>query len=81
MASRAWSPTLAGVVSGLLEARLAGAEGVRPVGDAVGLVSVPAQRPVTPAVVQLGVCTAHGRTHGRTAVRDCELGLLSSVCC
>ena len=57
-APRAWPLTLAGVVSSLLEAWLAGAEGVGPVGDAVGLVSVSTQGPVTPAVVQLGVCTS-----------------------
>lgn len=55
--------TFTGVVSRLLEAWLAGAEGVRPVGDAVGLVSVPTQCPVTPAVIQLGVCKgAHENT-------------------
>lgn len=42
-------------MSDLVEARLAGAEGVGAVGDAVRLVSVAALGPVTPAVVQLGI--------------------------
>ena len=50
-------PTSTGAMSGLLEARLAGAEGVCAVGDAVGLVAVPALGPVAPAVIHLGVCT------------------------
>lgn len=40
----------------LVEARLAGAEGVGAVGDAVRLVTVTTLSPVAPAVVQLGVC-------------------------
>lgn len=43
-------------MSDFVEARLAGAEGVGAVGDAVRLVTVAALRPVAPAVVQLGVC-------------------------
>lgn len=43
-------------MSDLVEARLAGAEGVGAVDDAVRLVTVAALRPVAPAVVQLGVC-------------------------
>lgn len=51
----AFSRTSAGAMSDLLEARLARAEGVGAVGDAVGLVAVATMRPVAPAVVQFGV--------------------------
>lgn len=43
--------TSTGVVSRLLEAWFAGAEGVCAVGDTVGLVSITTLRPVAPAVV------------------------------
>lgn len=52
---RSFSRTSAGAMSDLLEARLARAEGVGAVGDAVGLVAVATMRPVAPAVVQFGV--------------------------
>lgn len=48
--------TFTGVMSSLLEAWFAGAEGVCQVADTVGLIPVPTQSPVTPAVIQLGVC-------------------------
>lgn len=47
--------TSTGAMSDLLEAWFARAEGVGAVGDAVGLVAVPAMRPVASAVVQFGV--------------------------
>ena len=54
--------TFAGVVCCLAEARFTGAEGVGAVGDTVSLVSIPTQSPVTPTVVQLGVCRGRQRT-------------------
>lgn len=43
--------TSTGVVSCLLEAWFAGAEGVCAVGDTVGLISITTLSPVTPAVI------------------------------
>lgn len=51
-------------MSDLVEARLAGAEGVGAVGDAVRLVPVAALGPVAPAVVQLGVWAQSEATPG-----------------
>lgn len=51
-------------MSDLVEARLAGAEGVGAVGDAVRLVPVAALGPVAPAVVQLGVWAQRKATPG-----------------
>lgn len=42
-------------MSYLLEACFAGAEGVGAIGDAVGLISITAMRPVASAVGQFGV--------------------------